>query len=59
VSFKAFMVVMFPIEVTSSPWRWRHHGPLKRWYPTTAQHGVTILKCEMKFLFQLKELALW
>jgi hypothetical protein len=20
--------------------RWRHHGPLKRWYPTTTLHGV-------------------
>jgi hypothetical protein len=21
--------------------RWRQHGPLKRWYPTTTLHGVT------------------
>jgi hypothetical protein len=21
--------------LTPSPWRWRQHGPLKRWYPTT------------------------
>jgi hypothetical protein len=26
----------------SSPWRWRQHGPPKRWYPTTTLHGVTI-----------------
>jgi len=25
----------------TTPWRWRQHGPPKRWYPTTAQHGVT------------------
>jgi hypothetical protein len=25
-------------------WRWRQHGPLKRWYPTTTQHGVTTQK---------------
>jgi hypothetical protein len=28
----------------SSPWRWRQHGPPKRWYPTTTPHGVTIQK---------------
>jgi len=22
-------------------WRWREHGPLKRWYLTTTLHGVT------------------
>jgi len=26
------MTVLHP----SSPWRWRQHGPLKRWYPTTS-----------------------
>jgi hypothetical protein len=25
-------------------WRWRHHGPLKHWYPTTTLHGVTTQK---------------
>jgi hypothetical protein len=27
-------------------WRWRQHGPLKRWYPTTTPHGVTTQKME-------------
>jgi len=27
-----------------SPWKWRQHGPLKRWYPTTTSHGVTTHK---------------
>jgi len=26
------------------PWRWRQHGPPKRYYPTTAIHGVTAQK---------------
>jgi len=25
----------------TSIWRFRQHGPLKRWYPTTTIHGVT------------------
>jgi hypothetical protein len=25
-------------------WRWRQHGPLKRWYPTTTLHDVTTQK---------------
>jgi hypothetical protein len=25
---------------------WQDNGPLKRWYPTTALHGVTTLKRE-------------
>jgi len=28
----------------SSPWRWRHQGPSKHWYPTTTLHGVTTQK---------------
>jgi hypothetical protein len=31
---------------TSQPTRWRQHGPLKRWYPTTTLHGVTTQKME-------------
>jgi hypothetical protein len=27
-----------------STWRWRQHGPLKRWCPTTTLHGVTTEK---------------
>jgi hypothetical protein len=26
--------------------RWRQHGPLRRWYPTTTLHGVTTQKME-------------
>jgi hypothetical protein len=26
------------------PWRWRQHGPLKRWYPPTTLHVFTIRK---------------
>jgi len=25
----------------TSPWRWRQHGPPKRWYPNRTVHGVT------------------
>jgi hypothetical protein len=28
----------------SEPWRWRQHGPLKLWYPTTTLHGLTTQK---------------
>jgi hypothetical protein len=28
----------------TSPWRWRQHGTPKRWYPTTALHGVKTQK---------------
>jgi len=28
----------------SSPCRWRQHGPLKHWYPTTTLYGVTTPK---------------
>jgi hypothetical protein len=30
-----------PEDLDTSPWRWRQHGPLKRWYPTTTLHCVT------------------
>jgi hypothetical protein len=55
-SSEAFMAVMFQVEVCRvvTPcsvvgyqrfrgpwfWRWRQHGSLKRWYPTTALHDV-------------------
>jgi len=57
VSFEAFMVGMFqvvfwvvtPCSVVGYQyfrgWRWRQHGPLKHWYPTTPQHGITIQRC--------------
>jgi len=31
-------------RIESLPWRWRQHGPLKRWYVTTTLHGVTTEK---------------
>jgi hypothetical protein len=33
-------------NTASQPRRWRQHGPLKRWYPTTILHGVTTQKME-------------
>jgi hypothetical protein len=38
--------VSMPFSSTpaTSPWRWRQHGPLKCWYPTTILHGVTTRK---------------
>jgi len=36
-------MLLFPNWVTSS-WRWRQHGLLKQWYPTTTQHGITTQK---------------
>jgi hypothetical protein len=32
--------------IASQPRRWRQHGPLKRWYPTTTLHSVTTQKME-------------
>jgi len=31
-------------DLTSSPWRCKQHGPLKRWYPTTILHGIVTQK---------------
>jgi len=31
------------IPVTS-PWRWRQHGTMKWWYPTTSVHSITTQK---------------
>jgi len=43
-------VGILPQHYTASqPRRWRQHGPLKRWYPTTTLHGVTILKTTWTF----------
>jgi len=33
------MKTYWGVEITS-PWRWRQHGPQKRWHPTTILHGV-------------------
>jgi hypothetical protein len=40
-------------RLKSSPWRWRQHGPPKRWYPTTTLHGVTTQKIST-WIFILK-----
>jgi len=32
---------LYSVVVGYQPWRWRQHGPLKRWYPATIQLGVT------------------
>jgi len=29
-------VVVFWVVTPCRPWRWRHHGPPKRWNPTTS-----------------------
>jgi len=31
-------------SVAGKHWRWRKHGPPKRWYPTTSLYGVTTEK---------------
>jgi len=33
----------FPVPFTL-PWKWRHHGLLKCWYPTTSLHDVITQK---------------
>jgi len=47
---KVFWIVM-PCSVVvgyqrfgGPSWRWRQHGPLKRWYPTTTPHCVRTQK---------------
>jgi len=37
------LVSYITIRRQTSPWRWRQHGPPKRWYPTSL-HGVKIQK---------------
>jgi len=29
------------LHYVTTQWRWRQHGPPKRWYPTTSLRGVT------------------
>jgi hypothetical protein len=38
----------------SQPRRWRQHGPLNLWYPTTSLHGVTTQKISTCCLFVRK-----
>jgi hypothetical protein len=46
-SMDLWNVGILPQHYTASQIRrWRQHGPLKRWYPTTTLHGVTTLKME-------------
>jgi len=45
--FDVFTAVKFQVEifwVVTSPWRWRHYDPPKRWYPTITLNGVTTQK---------------
>jgi hypothetical protein len=32
--------------------RWRNHGPLKRWYPTTTLHSLTTHKIDAAWTFE-------
>jgi hypothetical protein len=41
--FEAFTVVKIQVEVTSL-WRWKHHVPPKRCYPTATLRGITTQK---------------
>jgi hypothetical protein len=44
-SMDLWNVGILPQPYTASqPRRWRQHGPLKRWYPTTTLHGVMTQK---------------
>jgi hypothetical protein len=46
-SMDLWNVGIVPQQYTASqPRRWRQHGPLKRWYPTTTIHCVTTQKME-------------
>jgi hypothetical protein len=33
-----------PVFIFISSWKWRQHGSLKYWYPTTSLHSVTTQK---------------
>jgi hypothetical protein len=37
---RKWAMVSLSRDPATSPWRWRQHGPLKHWYPTTTLHGV-------------------
>jgi len=39
-----FWAVMLCSVVGYQSLRWRQHGPLKHWYPTTTLHSVTTQK---------------
>jgi len=46
IQLEVFQVVMSYSDVGGyqhfrGPFRWKQHGPLKYWYPTTTQHGIT------------------
>jgi hypothetical protein len=46
-SMDLWNVGILPQQCTASqPRRWRQHGPLECWYPTTTLHGVTTQKME-------------
>jgi hypothetical protein len=49
--FRVYHILLWNASIlhhytASQPRRWRQHGPLKRWYPTTSLHGVTTQKME-------------
>jgi len=46
-------VGILPQHYTESRCRWRQHGPLKRWYPTTTLHGMTSQKIST-WIYNLK-----
>jgi hypothetical protein len=35
------LIITYASPNFTSPWRWRQHGSLKRWYATSSLHGVT------------------
>jgi hypothetical protein len=49
-----FVDTSFLPILATPPWRWRQHGPLKRWYPTTTLHGVTIYKTLTWLIFLVR-----
>jgi hypothetical protein len=52
-SMDLWNIGILPQHYTASqPRRWRQHGPLKRWYPTTTLHGVTAQKMEAAWTFE-------
>jgi hypothetical protein len=36
-------------------WKWRHHDPLKVWYPRSTLHGVTTQKITIRTLITVKK----
>jgi hypothetical protein len=49
-----WFVMACSVVVVTSPWRWRQHGPLKHWYPTTTLHSNTTQKTSTWILIGMK-----